>query len=192
MRELTAGLNLCKASVFEKAAKRMKQLSVHSSQFTVKPQNLKGDEEHNNELITANCQLHCAPQPLFHKNFDLLRQTISDYALKGYTVYICSDSDKQLERLREILDSSQFAVHSSQFAVHSSQFKSKTSKDEGNHNCELRTENYKLIKGTLHEGFIDEVMKIVLLTDHQIFERFHKYQLKGQNAKRGKMELTMK
>ena len=192
MRELTASLNLCKASVFEKAAERMKQLSVHSSQFTVKPQNLKGDEEHNNELITANCELHCAPQPLFHKNFDLLRQTISDYALKGYTVYICSDSDKQLERLREILDSSQFAVHSSQFAVHSSQFKSKTSKDEGNHNCELRTENYKLIKGTLHEGFIDEVMQIVLFTDHQIFERFHKYQLKGQNAKRGKMALTMK
>ncbi|MBO6234240.1 MAG: transcription-repair coupling factor [Prevotella sp.] len=168
MRELTASLNLCKASTFAKAMERFRV--IYSSCAPVGAQ----------ELSTNN-----TPQPLFHKNFELLAQTLSDYQTKGYQTFICSDSDKQIERLKEILDSSQFTVHSSQS-------KSRTSKDEGNHNCELRTENCELIKGTLHEGYIDDVLKIVLFTDHQIFERFHKYQLKGQQAKRGKMALTMK
>ena len=193
MRELTASLNLCKASTFAKAMERFRviysscapvgaQASKLGAQFTVHSYKLPVTS-----LSTLNSQLstHNYPQPLFHKNFELLAQTLSDYQTKGYQTFICSDSDKQIERLKEILDSSQFTVHSSQS-------KSRTSKDEGNHNCELRTENCELIKGTLHEGYIDDVLKIVLFTDHQIFERFHKYQLKGQQAKRGKMALTMK
>ena len=214
VRELTASLNLCKASVFGRSMERFRQFTVTSARSTSAPANC--------ELRTVNCELSCTPQPLFHKNFDLLRDTLSDYAQKGYSIFLCSDSDKQLERLREILNSSQFTVHSSQF-------KSPTSEDGGNHNCELTTDNCELttdncelrtvnrelttdncelrtvtrsdeplrtncelLKGTIHEGFIDEVLKVVLFTDHQIFERFHKYLLKGQQAKRGKMALTMK
>ncbi len=193
MRELTASLNLCKASTFAKAMERFRviysscapvgaQASKLGAQLPVTSYQLPVTS-----LSTLNSQLSTnnTPQPLFHKNFELLAQTLSDYQAKGYQTFICSDSDKQIERLKEILDSSQFTVHSSQS-------KSRTSKDEGNHNCELRTENCELIKGTLHEGYIDDVLKIVLFTDHQIFERFHKYQLKGQQAKRGKMALTMK
>ena len=202
MRELTASLNLCKASTFAKAMERFRVIysscAPVGAQAFLLPAN--GETERGvktidklgaqlpvTSLSTLNSQLSTnnTPQPLFHKNFELLAQTLSDYQTKGYQTFICSDSDKQIERLKEILDSSQFTVHSSQS-------KSRTSKDEGNHNCELRTENCELIKGTLHEGYIDDVLKIVLFTDHQIFERFHKYQLKGQQAKRGKMALTMK
>ncbi len=159
VRELTASLNLCKASIFQNALQRFKLIEMTANCLS------------SSQLGSSSCQLSVdssqlsattTPQPLFHKNFDLLRDTLSDYAHKGYSIYLCSDSDKQLERLREILDSAQCTVH-----------------------CEL-------LKGTIHEGFIDDVTKTVLFTDHQIFERFHKYQLKGQEARRGKMALTMK
>ena len=161
VRELTASLNLCKASIFQNSMQRFKLIemtpsSQSSSQLGSSSCQLPVDSP--NSLLSATT----TPQPLFHKNFDLLRDTLSDYAQKGYSIFLCSDSDKQLERLREILNSSQCTVH-----------------------CEL-------LKGTIHEGFIDDVTKTVLFTDHQIFERFHKYQLKGQEARRGKMALTMK
>ena len=147
MRELTASLNLCKASTFAKAMERFRV--IYSSCAPVGAQ----------ELSTHNY-----PQPLFHKNFELLAQTLSDYQTKGYQTFICSDSDKQIERLKEIFNNEELRINSS----------------------------LNFIKGTLHEGYIDDELKIVLFTDHQIFERFHKYQLKGQQAKRGKMALTMK
>ena len=147
MRELTASLNLCKASTFAKAMERFRVIC--SSCAPVGAQ----------ELSTNN-----TPQPLFHKNFELLAQTLSDYQARGYQTFICSDSDKQIERLKEIFNNEELRINSS----------------------------LNFIKGTLHEGYIDDVLKIVLFTDHQIFERFHKYQLKGQQAKRGKMALTMK
>ena len=158
LRELTASLNLCKATVFEKAVERFRVIEMTA----------------NSQLATVNYQLSIHPQPLFHKNFDLLRQTLADYQAQGYSIYICSDSDKQLERLREILNG--------------------TRRDEplANSDNDNGNLNIQYVKGTLHEGFIDEVLKVVLFTDHQIFERFHKYQLKGQQAKRGKMALTMK
>ena len=159
MRELTASLNLCKASTFAKAMERFRV--IYSSQFAVTSYQLPVTS-----LSTLNSQLstHNYPQPLFHKNFELLAQTLSDYQTKGYQTFICSDSDKQIERLKEIFNNEELRIHSS----------------------------LNFIKGTLHEGYIDDELKIVLFTDHQIFERFHKYQLKGQQAKRGKMALTMK
>ena len=146
VRELTANLNLCKASVFEDRAGKMRIIETSNLPSSI-----------------FHLQSSTSPQPLFHKNFELLAQTLGDYAQKGYQLFICSDSDKQLERIKEILS-----------------------------NCQLSIVNCKFIKGTLHEGFVDDVLKLVIFTDHQIFERFHKYQLKGQNARRGKMALTMK
>ena len=120
---------------------------------------------YSSSLITI--QFNISPQPLFHKNFDLLRQTFEDYQLRGYTIYICADSQKQNERLKEIL----MAQHLPE------------------------TETVPVfvpVDRTLHEGFADDDMKVCIFTDHQIFDRFHKYNLKSDKARSGKMALTLK
>ena len=59
---------------------------------------------HASRTPDVSLAFHISPQPLLHKNFDLLRQTFSDYQSKGYHLYVLADSQKQLERLKEILD----------------------------------------------------------------------------------------
>ncbi|RRD02705.1 transcription-repair coupling factor [Prevotella sp. OH937_COT-195] len=98
-----------------------------------------------------------SPQPLLHKNFDLLKQTLEDYTLKGYKLFILSDSTKQQERLKEIV-----------------------------------SDTFEPVSPTIHEGFADNSFKVCLFTDHQIFDRFHRYSLKSDAARAGKMALTMK
>ena len=98
------------------------------------------------------------PQPLFHKNFDLLKKSLEDYQLMGYKVYILADSRKQQERLKEILGEPGGAF----------------------------------VDKTLHEGFVDNMLKACLFTDHQIFDRFHKYNLRSEKARSGKVALTLK
>lgn len=121
------------------------------------------------------------PQPLFHKNFDLLRQTFEDYALQGYALYVFADSKKQVERLREILEATSDAA---------------LRDDNGAPRTSSRLQEPLSLKGTgdasLHEGFVDNNLKICCFTDHQIFERFHKYNLKSDKARAGKMALTLK
>ena len=53
----------------------------------------------------VSIEFHISPQPLFHKNFSLLTQTLDDYLLQGYRLYILADSEKQTQRLRDIFDS---------------------------------------------------------------------------------------
>ena len=100
---------------------------------------------------------HISPQPLFHKNFDLLKKSLDDYILRGYHIYILADSQKQNERLKEILD-----------------------------------QPFTPVEKTLHEGFADNDLKLCVFTDHQIFDRFHKYNLKSDRARSGKVALTLK
>ena len=107
----------------------------------------------------ASLQFNISPQPLFHKNFDLLKQTFEDYLLRGYAIYVCADSQKQNERLQEILTSKLSFVP---------------------------------VNKTLHDGFSDNDLKVCIFTDHQIFDRFHKYNLKSDKARSGKMALTLK
>ncbi len=114
------------------------------------------------------------PQPLFHKNFELLSKSLEDYILKGYRLYILADSDKQTKRLREIFDSDEFC---------------KGSRDADGHNQSLP---FTAVNRTLHEGFADNTQKACFFTDHQIFDRFHKYNLRSDTARAGKMALTMK
>ena len=147
-RELTASLNLCTATRLEKSLKPYKVVEL-------------GEKE-------ADMALSCSPQPLFHKNFDLLARAFEDYCLKGYKVFVLSDSDKQQERLKEIMQNL-------------------SATDSDGSGIE-----WTPVKGVVHEGYVDNVLQAVLFTDHQIFERFHRYQLKAQSAKKGKMALTMK
>lgn len=118
---------------------------------------------------TAEAVITCetTPQPLFHKNFDLLLQTLRDDAAGGKRVFILADSRKQNDRLREI-------------------FASKVSESGG------APVAFTPVDRTLHEGFNDETLGLALYTDHQIFDRFHKYTLRSDKAKQGKMALTMK
>ena len=105
-------------------------------------------------------EFHTTAQPLFHKNFDLLKSAIEDYSLQGYTLYILADSKKQHERLKEILTTPGGA--------------------------------FIPIDRTLHAGYVDHDIKACLFTDHQIFDRFHKYNLKSDKARGGKVALTLK
>lgn len=118
---------------------------------------------------TAEAVITCetTPHPLFHKNFDLLLQTLRDDAAGGKRVFILADSQKQNDRLREI-------------------FASKVSESGG------APVAFTPVDRTLHEGFNDETLGLALYTDHQIFDRFHKYTLRSDKAKQGKMALTMK
>lgn len=102
------------------------------------------------------------PQPLFHKNFELLTQTLEDYLLQGFKLYILADSVKQQERLKDIFSEMKQCVE------------------------------FIPVDKTLHEGFIDVDGRLCLFTDHQIFDRFHKYNLKSDKARSGKVALTLK
>ena len=105
---------------------------------------------------------NCSPQGIFHKNFDLIGESFQKFEQDGYRILILSDNPKQFERLREI------------FAE--------------------RKENitFEGVECTIHEGFVDHDARICVFTDHQIFDRFHKYTLKSDRARSGKLALSLK
>ena len=116
-------------------------------------------------------------QPLFHKNFDLLTKSFEDYLLQDYQIFILADSQKQNERLREILEAN---ISPSTLHIPPSTFHLPPSTV------------FTPVQNTLHEGFADDDLRICFFTDHQIFDRFHKYNLKSDKARSGKMALTLK
>ena len=111
---------------------------------------------------TKRLTLHCKPQGIYHKNFDLIGESFTDFIARGYRLIILSDSGKQIERLRSI------------FA------------DRGD------DISFEPVLRTLHEGFVDEDLKLCVFTDHQIFDRYHKYNLKSERARSGKLALSLK
>lgn len=110
----------------------------------------------------ATIEFDTQPQPLFHKNFDLLSKEIKELQDKNFTIYIASDSHKQIERIQSIFED--------------------------------RGDNIKIseLTHTIHEGYIDNNLKIAIFTDHQIFDRFHKYNLKNEKARSGKIAMSLK
>ncbi len=101
-------------------------------------------------------------QPIFHKNFDLVARSCHELLADGYHLHILSDSPKQTQRLQSIFD------------------------DRGDKIA------FTPVLKTVHEGFIDHDLKIACYTDHQIFDRFHKYNLKSEQARSGKIALSLK
>ena len=101
-------------------------------------------------------------QALYHKNFDLITSSFKDFLSKGYKLLILSDTPFQNERLKAIFDD--------------------------------RHDNipFTPVDRTLHEGFVDHDIKTCFFTDHQIFDRFHKYNLKSDRARGGKLALSLK
>ena len=105
---------------------------------------------------------NCSPQALYHKNFDLIATSLSQFRNDGYDIFILSDSSRQHERLHAI------------FA------------DRGDNI------DFTPVDTTLHEGFIDHSSMRCIFTDHQIFDRFHKYSLRSDRARSGKLAMSLK
>ena len=101
-----------------------------------------------------------SPQPAFHKKFDLLIDDLQEKSENGYTNYIFCSSDKQIQRFREIFE------------------------DIG------RDVQFTPVLGTIHTGFVDAELKITCYTDHQIFERYHKFNIRNSFSK--KESITLK
>ena len=107
-------------------------------------------------------EFHTTPQPEWHKNFDLISQDFRHYQELGYTLHILSDSPKQLDRIEAIFED--------------------------------RGENFHLVRipRAIHAGFVDDDTQNCYFTDHQIFDRYHRYSLKSDRARSGKIALSIK
>lgn len=122
------------------------------------------------------------PQPSFNKNFDLLIEDLHRNRDNGFTNFLLADNPKQAERLHSIFEeiqSKQETEASNQRSHGTNELLSVMSHDL------LVTLNF-----SLHEGFIDKDLKVACYTDHQIFERYHRFQLRDGYA--GKEALTLK
>lgn len=109
---------------------------------------------------TDGIDFSVSPQPTFQKNFDLLTQALSKNTTAGYTNFIFTDSAKQSERLYKIFE------------------------DIG------RKLDYHPLVLSVHEGFTDHELKLAFFTDHQIFERYHRFRLRdGFQRKKEAMSL---
>ena len=137
---------------------------IDGSEFAVRALEFKRIEFGNKPTGTPQATLpfDTSAQPIFHKNFDLVSSTFTDYLEHGYTLYICTDSEKQAKRLKDI-----FEERGDKIA-------------------------FTPVNKTLHEGFSDNTLRSCFFTDHQIFDRFHKYNLRSDKARSGKVALTLK
>ncbi len=107
----------------------------------------------------------CLPQPSFNKNFDLLISNFQENTAAGFTNILTTDSEKQTERIKLILS-------------------------DLCKNRNIEGLDYQIAGISIHEGFIDKTLKIACYTDHQIFERYHKFRLRESYS--GKQAITFK
>ena len=107
-------------------------------------------------------EFHTHPQPVFHKNFELLISAFQKLQDEGTELYILADSQKQTDRLESIFHDKETGIQ------------------------------FTPVNHALHSGFIDDDLHLAIFTDHQIFDRFHKYNLRSDKAMGGKVALTLK
>ncbi|MEX0313776.1 MAG: transcription-repair coupling factor [Allomuricauda sp.] len=115
----------------------------------------------SSNLSTAlEVKFNTKPQPAFNKKFDLLIENLNENHASGFTNYIFCSTEQQAKRFNDIFEEVEETVH------------------------------YKTVVFPLYQGFIDQDLKLACYTDHQIFERYHKFQLKNGYAK--KQAITLK
>ena len=119
------------------------------------------------------------PQPIFHKQFDILTEDLKRHIDDGYKIYILAEQQKQLDRLAAIFEETASAVG----PLHCT-----TTNVVG----PAMPVGFIPIQATLHEGFVDKGLKICCYTDHQIFERYHRVTMTSENARRGKAIITLR
>jgi transcription-repair coupling factor (superfamily II helicase) len=105
-------------------------------------------DEPVNRTSVFTLQSNTLVQPAFNRRFDLLIQDLKNWEQKGFDVYLFAENPKQLERLRIIFEDLKSNIV------------------------------FNPITASIHEGFINEDLKIVCYTDHEIFQRYHKYRVK--------------
>lgn len=154
-KELKRESQLITGSMFTDDAAKFSRIEFGSESSILQNSSLKNKSW---ERLRFNIE----PQPLYHKNFELLEKSLEDYLLQQFKIYILADSEKQTKRLADIF------------------------KDQ------KKDIPFEPINKTIHEGFVDKDLRICCFTDHQIFDRYHKYSLKSDKARAGKMALTMK
>ncbi len=93
-------------------------------------------------------EFNTKPQPSFNRQFDLLIKDLKTHEAAGYTIYLFAEQVKQLERLNTIFTDLNTAIQ------------------------------FTPVGTGIHEGFIDHTLKVICYTDHQIFQRYHKYKVK--------------
>ena len=120
-------------------------------------------EYSHSKYYKNSCQVDflLSPQPSFNKNFDLLTQDLVGHQKKGHANFLFSNQPKQIERLYQIFEDIEATVE------------------------------FTPMHSALHEGFICKELKMVCYTDHQIFERYHRFRLK-EGFRQAKQALTLK
>ncbi len=116
--------------------------------------------------IAKTFDFHIQPQPSFNKQFDLLLNNLNEHHFNGYKNYLFCSNNAQEKRFHDIFESL----------------------DEANH--ESIRKQYHTVVFPLYQGFIDEENQLACYTDHQIFERYHKFNIKNGYAK--KQTITLK
>jgi transcription-repair coupling factor (superfamily II helicase) len=158
---------------FEKLSKDVKHASpehlfLNQEGFLRKALDFSLIELSNKPLFktTKTFEFHIHPQPSFNKQFDLLLNNLSDNHFHGYTNYLYCANEAQANRFHDIFESL----------------------DEENHE-DIRKQ-YHTVVASLYQGFIDEENQVACYTDHQIFERYHKFSIKNGYSK--KQTITLK
>ncbi len=155
---------LVRANQGDKIIESLSAQNINGDDFTKAISGFKKIELNDNHSskTAAKVQFNTLPQPVFHKNFDLIADALNTYQSHGYQLYILSDSIKQTDRIKAIFEDRGDNIH------------------------------FQPIKNTLHEGFIDNDLSFVCFTDHQIFDRFHRYALRTDKTRQGKVVMTLK
>lgn len=109
------------------------------------------------ETVDAKCEA----QPVVNKRFDLLAEMLQTKQNAGYTLYVCSTNEMQIQRLRDIFSDKGYDIR----FIH--------------------------LNGVVHEGFSDEMLRIGVYTEHQIFDRYHKYKLQTTRIRKGRESITL-
>ncbi|MGV3460774.1 MAG: transcription-repair coupling factor [Flavobacterium sp.] len=158
---------------FDKLSKDIKhaepgELFLNQQTFSKKALDFTVVELASNALFKTEKTFEFAiqPQPPFNKQFDLLLNNLGDNHARGYKNYIFCSNEAQADRFHDIFESL----------------------DEANH--ENIMQQYQTLVFPLYEGFIDDENKVACYTDHQIFERYHKFSIKNGYSK--KQTITLK
>ncbi len=109
--------------------------------------------------FTSEINFSNSKQPIFNKNFELLGENLIDFRKKGFEIFILSNNEKQIERLQAIFQDTNLKVE------------------------------FTPVNFILHEGFVDHNSKICCYTDHQIFERYHRFTTRNRKAQREAISL---
>ncbi|MBR3883388.1 MAG: transcription-repair coupling factor [Bacteroidaceae bacterium] len=150
------------AKLSEEVAPQMPDL-VSKEEFTSFVKNIRHWELHTtNKSNAIIINFDISPQPLFHKDFDLVSKNFSEYLKRGYKLHLLTDDMHQADRLKAIFEEREDDIP------------------------------FTALARTIHSGFIDNTLHAAFFTDHQLFGRFHNFKLRSDRARSGKVALTLK